>query len=158
MAGKEIGRTGIRPEWIDYNGHLRDAYYAVILSDVTDGFMDAIGIDAAYRAATHNTLYTLELHLHYLLEVKETDEVRTDMRVIAHDKKRIHASFEMFVARHATPVCTAEAMLLHVHQGETVGSAPFPPEVMAKLAEWQQISDALPATEPGSRAMGLRSR
>lgn len=158
MAGKEIGRTGIRPEWIDYNGHLRDAYYAVILSDMTDGFMDAIGIDAAYRAATHNTLYTLEMHLHYLLEVKEVDEVRTDMRVIAHDKKRIHASFEMFVARHATPVCTAEAMLLHVHQGETVGSTPFPPEVLAKLAEWQRASDALPKTEPGSRAMGLRSR
>lgn len=158
MAGKEISRTSIQKDWIDYNGHLRDAYYAVILSDVTDAFMDQIGLDAAYRGATHCTLYTLEMHLHYLLEVKQTDVVRTDLRVIAHDKKRIHASLEMFVDRHPTPVCTCETMLLHVHQGETVATAPFPPEVMARLAEWQSLSDVLAPTEPGSRAMGLRSR
>ena len=158
MAGKEIGRTGIEPDWIDYNGHLRDAYYVVILSDMTDRFMDQIGVDAAYREATKCTLYTLELHLNYLLEVKQSDELRTDIRLIAHDKKRIHASFEMYVARHATPVLTAECMLLHVHQGETVGSAPFPAEVLANLAAWQLASDGLPPTEPGSRQIGLRSR
>jgi len=158
MAGREIGRTAIRPEWIDYNGHLRDAYYAVILSDVTDSFMDEIGIDAPYRESTHCTLYTLEMHLHYLLEVKQTDELVTQIRLISHDRKRIHASLEMYVARHATPVCTAEVMLLHVHQGATVASAPFPEQVMARLEEWQQASAALAPTEPGSRAMGLRSR
>jgi len=26
VAGVAIYRTGIEPEWIDYNGHLRDAY------------------------------------------------------------------------------------------------------------------------------------
>ena len=158
MAGREIGRTLVKPEWIDYNGHLRDAYYAVILSDVTDSFMDRIGIDAAYRDRTHCTLYTLEMHLHYLLEVKQTDELVTQIRLISHDKKRIHASLEMYVARHPTPVCTAEVMLLHVHQGETVGSAPFPPPVMATLEEWQTHSATLTPTEPGSRAMGLRGR
>ncbi len=158
MAGREIGRTSIKPDWIDYNGHLRDAYYAVILSDVTDAFMDRIGIDAPYRERTHCTLYTLEMHLHYLLEVKQSEEVVTKIRLISHDKKRIHASLEMYVARHEKPVCTAEVMLLHVHQGETVGSAPFPDAVMARLAEWQEASAALEPTEPGSRVMGLRSR
>jgi acyl-CoA thioester hydrolase len=158
MAGKEIGRTGIRPDWIDYNGHLRDAYYVVILSDMTDRFMDQIGVDASYRERTKCTLYTLEMHLHYLLEVKESDELRTDIRLIAHDQKRIHASLEMYVPRHATPVLTAECMLLHVHQGETVGSAPFPPEVMAHLSTWQQASDAMAPTEPASRPIGLRKR
>ena len=158
MAGREIGRTAIAPEWIDYNGHLRDAYYAVILSDVTVSFMDQIGLDSAYREKTHCTLYTLEMHLHYLLEVKQSDEVSVQLRLIAHDKKRIHASFEMYVPRHTSPVCTAEAMLLHVHQGETVGSAPFPSEVMQVLANWQEESDAMAPTEPPSRAMGLKSR
>ncbi len=158
MAGKEIGRTGIRPDWIDYNGHLRDAYYVVILSDMTDRFMDQIGVDAAYRESTRCTLYTLEMHLNYLLEVKESDELRTDIRLVAHDSKRIHASFEMYVPRHATPVLTAECMLLHVHQGETVGSAPFPASVLAELAAWQALSDGLAPTEPGSRQIALRRR
>ena len=54
----------IEPDWIDYNGHLRDAYYVVVLSDATDALMDHLGLDAAYRARTRCTLYTLEMHLH----------------------------------------------------------------------------------------------
>ncbi|MBT2341238.1 MULTISPECIES: thioesterase family protein, partial [Pseudomonas] len=29
-------QTHIRPEWVDYNGHLRDAYYLLIFSYATD--------------------------------------------------------------------------------------------------------------------------
>ena len=64
------------PEWIDYNGHLRDAYYVLVLSYAVDDVMDHLGLDAAYRERTHCTLYTLELHMHYLHEVKSTDELR----------------------------------------------------------------------------------
>ena len=55
MAGREWADCD-PPEWIDYNGHLRDAYYAVILSDVTDAFMDRIGLDARIG---HDALHTL---------------------------------------------------------------------------------------------------
>ena len=98
------------------------------------------------------------MHLHYLLEVKQSDEVVVHMRLISHDKKRIHASFEMYVARHSTPVCTAEAVLLRVQQGDTVRSAPFPAEVMAALAKWQDEAAGFAPTEPASRAMGLQRR
>lgn len=156
MAGRHIADTAVKPEWIDYNGHLRDAYYAVILSEATDTFMDLVGIDAPYRERTKCTLYTLEMHLHYLLEVKQSDALSVRMRLIGHDRKRIHASFEMFVPRYETPVCTAEVMMLHVHQGETVGSAAFPESVAAELARWQTESDGLAPTAPASRAIALR--
>jgi acyl-CoA thioester hydrolase len=52
MAGTTIYRTAVLPEWIDYNGHLRDAYYALALSLATDALMDRIGLDAGYRART----------------------------------------------------------------------------------------------------------
>ena len=42
----------VLPAWVDYNGHLNDAYYLVIFSFATDRFMDRIGLDAAGRAAT----------------------------------------------------------------------------------------------------------
>jgi len=50
-------------EWIDYNGHLRDAYYVLIVSQATDALMDRIGLDEAYRRRTQCTLYTVELHI-----------------------------------------------------------------------------------------------
>ena len=66
-------RATLEPAWIDYNGHLRDAYYGLIVSYAIDDVMDHLGLDAAYRAGTQCTLYTLEMHIHYLHEVKESD-------------------------------------------------------------------------------------
>jgi acyl-CoA thioester hydrolase len=30
----------VLPEWTDYNGHLRDAYYLLVFSMATDALMD----------------------------------------------------------------------------------------------------------------------
>jgi len=45
VAGIPVYATAVLPEWIDYNGHLRDAYYALIVSLATDALMDRIGLD-----------------------------------------------------------------------------------------------------------------
>ncbi|NQD80797.1 thioesterase, partial [Pseudomonas sp. CrR14] len=42
-------RTLVQADWVDYNGHLRDAYYLLICSFATDGLMDLIGLDEAGR-------------------------------------------------------------------------------------------------------------
>ncbi|MBV9724825.1 MAG: thioesterase family protein, partial [Gammaproteobacteria bacterium] len=56
MAGIPIYATAIQPEWIDYNGHVRDAYYALIVSVAIDALMDRIGLDEGYRAGTGCTI------------------------------------------------------------------------------------------------------
>ncbi|MCV2869292.1 hypothetical protein OEW28_11720 [Defluviimonas sp. WL0002] len=50
-------RTSVRPEWIDYNGHMQDAYYGLVFSHAVDAFQDEVGFDAAYRKATGCTTY-----------------------------------------------------------------------------------------------------
>ena len=49
LRQEAIYRTPIAPEWIDYNGHVRDAYYGLMASLAVDALMDQIGIDAHYR-------------------------------------------------------------------------------------------------------------
>jgi acyl-CoA thioester hydrolase len=163
MSGVNIYRTEVAPEWIDYNGHLRDAYYSLIVSLATDALMDRVGLDEAYRARTHCTLYTLEMHMHFLHEVKKTDVVDVSVRILGTDRKRIHAALDMRCARYPDPVATAELMLLHVHQGDEVKAQGFPPEVIEGLARVAEEGAAKgpPAEEPtipGSRRMELRSR
>ncbi len=75
MTELPVYRADIEPAWIDYNGHLRDAYYGLIASYAIDDVMDHLGLDAAYRERTQCTLYTLELHMHYLHEVKSSDDL-----------------------------------------------------------------------------------
>ena len=157
MAGIPIYETTILPEWIDYNGHLRDAYYGLIVSLATDAFMDRVGLDGAYRARTGCTLYTLEMHLHYLHEVHRSDTVMVSVRIEGADHKRIHATFEMRRSGDPALAASAEVMLLHVQQSsDKVAATPFPPPVSAALAELQASSATLPAEGPVSRRMGLR--
>ena len=156
MAGIPIHESAVLPEWIDYNGHLRDAYYGLIFSESIDSLMDRVGLDATYRARTGGTLYTLEMHLHFLREVKLGETVRVALRILAADVKRIHAALELRRAGDSAVAAAAEVMLLHVCQRDgAVRTAPFPPEVSAAIGALQQESAALSADAPASRRMEL---
>jgi acyl-CoA thioester hydrolase len=154
VAGISIYETPILPEWIDYNGHVRDAYYGVIASSACDALMDRVGLDAAYRARTHCTLYTLEMHVHFLNEVKATERVAVAVSILGADAKRLHAGFTLTTAPAAPVAATVEMMLLHVHQGAKPGAAAFPSEVAGRIAI---LAAAAPAADfgPGSRALAL---
>jgi acyl-CoA thioester hydrolase len=151
-------RAKLLAEWIDYNGHLRDAYYGLILSYAIDDFMDYLGLDAAYRERTHCTLYTLELHIHYLHEVKSSDEVEVACSVLGADRKRIHVGCRFTRGGSGDTVATADLMLLHVHQAEKPSSAPFPPDVERKLEALTLSAAASAALGPASRKIELTRR
>jgi acyl-CoA thioester hydrolase len=157
MSGVNIYRTEVAPEWIDYNGHLRDAYYSLIVSLATDALMDRVGLDEAYRARTRCTLYTLEMHMHFLREVKKTDVVDVSVRILGTDRKRLHAALDMRCGRYPDPVATAEIMLLHVHQGDEPKAQAFPPEVieaLARVAEEEAAGAAAVAAGAADTAAG----
>ena len=155
MAGIPIYRTPVAPEWIDYNGHLRDAYYGLIVSHAADALMDRLGMDGTYRAATRCTLYTLEMHLNFLKEVKQDRTIVAAVRVLGADRKRLHAAFELWCEGDAEPAAGAELMLLHVQQGATVRSHPFADQVAAAIGQLLESSRALRAEVPASRSISL---
>jgi acyl-CoA thioester hydrolase len=157
-VSEPIYRTALAPEWIDYNGHLRDAYYGLIVSYACDALMDRLHMDAAYRERTRNTLYTVEMHVHYLREIKKSDIVLVNVRVLGADKKRLHAAFDIVREGDTDIAASAELMLLHVHQGETVTTAPFPPEVANAIAALVAATAAAPEVSLGSRRMELPRR
>lgn len=158
MAAVPIYRAPVQPAWIDYNGHLRDAYYVVVLSDAIDALMERVGIGAAYRERTRNTLYSLEMHMHWLEEVKASDTLEIEAVVLGADQKRLHIGCDVRVARHPKPVATAEFMLLHVHQGAAPGAAPFPPEIQAGIERLRAEADGSDWAGPRSRELALKRR
>jgi len=151
-------RAGLEPGWIDYNGHLRDGYYVVALSLAVDEVMDHLGIDAPYRERTRCTLYTLELHIHYLHEIKASDELSVVTSVLDYDKKRIHAACDFACPRITGYAACAELMLMHVHQGEKPAGAPFPPDTERRLASLKRDPGEAQARQYPSRKIELRRR
>jgi acyl-CoA thioester hydrolase len=153
-----IYRATIEPGWIDFNKHLRDAYYGLVASYAMDDVMDHLGLDAAYRELTHCTLYTLEMHFHFLHEVKSTDDLGVVSLILDFDRKRIHMGCRFTCSRVSEPVATADVMLLHVHQGDKPGVAPLPGAVLARLEALKVSSADRDAFGPSSRKIELKRR
>jgi acyl-CoA thioester hydrolase len=150
-----VFQSRLDPSWIDYNGHLRDAYYTLIASACIDALMDDIGIDAAYRLESHCTLYTLEMHVRYLREVKGDATLYSHQYLVDCDTKRMRVLLAQRTAGSPDAAAVVDLMLLHVQQGATVSSAPFPEAIQARLAAWRslRVPEALIAL--GSRPMLL---
>ena len=126
-------RERVRPEWIDYNGHMNVAYYVLVFDHGTDVLFDLLDIGAGYRARTNCSLFAMENHVSYLTEVREGDELRVTTQFLGHDDKRIHFFHRMFHARDGYLAATSELLGLHVDLARRRACA-FPPEVHDRLA------------------------
>ena len=151
-------RCQIDPGWIDYNRHLRDGYYGVIASAAIDALMDDLGLDADYRSRTACTLYTLEMHLRYLREIKGDARVVVRSFALESDAKRLRLLIDMRTEGSDAPAAVVDTMLMHVHQGATVRSEPFPAEVRARIEAWSTHAVDADLVALGSRALTLGRR
>lgn len=153
-APLRLHREVVQPGWVDYNNHLNDAYYLVILSHATDALMDHIGLDAAGRERTKCSLFTAELHLNYLNEVKGGTEVRVDTQILGHDAKRLHIFHTLHVGGEFEAAATNEQMLLHMDMtGPKV--APFLPETLKIIEAIAKEHATLPRPVNAGRSIAL---
>ncbi|MDR7300141.1 thioesterase family protein [Haloactinomyces albus] len=125
-------RSRVRPEWIDYNGHLSEAYYVLVFGFATDALMDRIGLDADYRERTGCSLHTVEAHVRYLREVGPGAELTVISRIVGGSAKKARICHEM--AADGVAVATEEILALHV-DGEQGRTVPFPDTVADRIGE-----------------------
>src|SRR2546430_10240368 len=77
-------RDRVRPEWIDYNGHMNMGYYLVVFDFATDEFLDWVGLDEPHRRQHRVTTFCLEAHVTYHREVRSGDPLRFTTRSEEH--------------------------------------------------------------------------
>lgn len=65
-----IHRETVRPDWIDYNGHMNVAFYVMAFDHATDGLFDVLGIGAAYCQRENRSVFAVEQHIAYKRELK----------------------------------------------------------------------------------------
>lgn len=147
-------RTPIGQAWVDYNGHLRDAYYLLIFSFATDALMDLIGLDSDSREQSGHSLYTLECHLNFLHEIKLGTEVWVQTQIIAFDRKRLHLYHSLHREGIDEALSASEQMLLHVALAGP-RSAPFAEPSLQRLEAFMARQHDMPSPTFVGRVMGL---
>jgi acyl-CoA thioester hydrolase len=148
--------TSVDPAWIDYNGHMNDAYYALVFSRTGDKLLEAIGLETQGRDRLSRTIYTTALTIHYHHEVRAGEELAADARVLEHDAKRLRIWFEMRNAE-GTVVATSEQVYLCVDQsGEKPCAAAFLPGQQAAIAALAAATADLPWPKAAGRGISLK--
>jgi acyl-CoA thioesterase FadM len=123
----------VPPAWCDYNEHFSDGYYLVAFSTAAETALDAVGLGARYRARGHHSAYTVESQVRYLREGKAGDALTIRHAVQAFDAKRFWLRQEM----HRGDTLLATCTFVYLHVDTTVPrAAPFPPEVLERLAAY----------------------
>ncbi len=145
--------TAIQPDWIDYNGHMRDAYFGLVFSLAVDAMQDEVGFDEAYRKRTGCTIYLLEDHKYFLREVKLNERVRVESFVVNCDAKRFHLHMRMYAGGELASV--GEFMELHVSQTPTPRAAPMPDAILVTLQAAKLSNAEVAALSHRPRPMGF---
>ena len=155
-APLKLHKDLIAPEWIDYNGHMNVSYYVLLFDRATDDFFDFMGMTAEYRAAGNVSAFTAEMHVNYVREVKEGDEVYVTTQLLGYDEKRFHYFHQMYHAEQGYLAATSELLCLFVDMNQRrVTQMPTP--ILDRLAEIKQSHDELPLPEQVGSVMRVKS-
>ncbi len=154
-APLSIHAETVRPEWIDYNGHMNVAYYALIFDHATDALLDLLDLGEAYMERDNLSLFAVDSRVVFLRELDEGTCVRCTTQLLDFDEKRLHVCHEMRHAEEGWTAAFCEWVLVHVDLGAR-RTAPIPEPALDRLARLKARHEGLPRPAVLGRAIGLR--
>jgi len=145
-------RTKVPEEWIDYNGHLNDAGYAIVLSEANEVLLAHLGLSEAYRVDTGRAMYTVESHIRYLAEARRGDVIEAASLLVSADAKRMRMH-TLLRRGDGVPIATGEYFYLHVDQAAG-GVTAMPPDRWAAVGALLSAHASLERPEHLGRGIG----
>ncbi len=157
-APLDIYATTVASDWIDYNGHMNDAAYALVFSRSIDALMDRIGLDASARRRTGQSLFTLQMMLHYFQEAREGDALAVTCHLIEHDDKRMRVWLELIDGK-GQRLAASEQLLVSVALSEGGGRAtPWTFETQSALDAVQKLHASIPHPSEAGAGVAMKRK
>ena len=107
----------VNPAWIDYNGHMNDSAYLVFATLGNEKFIESLGMGQSYLEATGKTLYTVEMHLKYLAEVKHDDRLTSKITIASNTSKSMNVKNDIYI-NYEKLAAESEITYLHYDQSQ----------------------------------------
>jgi acyl-CoA thioester hydrolase len=147
VSGPIVWTEPVLDEWIDYNGHLSEPYYVLVMGHATDAVMDHVGLGPAYRETTGSSLFTVEAHVRYLDQVGPGVDLEVRSSVIGSTSKLLWIWHELYAG--GTLRATEEILGVHV---TGPSSSVFPDQVRSRIE-----ASVVPPGPDASRAIRVAS-
>ena len=158
--GLPLIRERVRPEWIDYNGHMNVAWYVAAFDAAGEAFLEQVGLGPSYRRDADASVFSVESHVTYQRELHDGDLLEFRTKLIGFDAKRVHYIQTMYRVADGALSATAEWIILHVDM-KSRRTAPIPETIQTRLRDLQSRQRDLPVPPEAGRAIqatGVRSQ
>lgn len=143
--------------WMDYNGHLKMAYYNLVFDQAAEEALTLLGLGPEYADRRGCSFFTAETHACYLREITPECPVRVTVRLLDYDEKRIHLYQTLHHASEGWVSATCEQMAVHVDLFSR-HVVPFPDDVLQRIALMRATHAALPRPDGLGRRVCMGAR
>ena len=148
--------TEVKPEWIDYNGHMNMGYYLVAFDYIaTDQFYDSMNIGVAHKQALGRTTFSLSANIDFIREVMDGDKLRMTSQLVDYDHKRLQYIPCMYRREEGYLAATNECLGMYIDL-EPRRSTSFNDEQMARFQQELERGQQFPIPEEFGRKLGIR--
>ena len=146
----------VRPEWIDYNGHMNMGHYLVAFDLVaTDGFFDYLGIGVEHKRTVGKSTFSLASNIDFLQEVMEGDALRFTTQLVDFDHKRLHFFHRLYHADQGYLAATNENLGMYIDM-QNRRSTTFSDAQMARFQQELELGRQHGVAEGIGRKLGIR--
>lgn len=157
MTGELFTSTAVvRPEWIDYNGHMNMGFYLVAFDQVaTDCYYDYLGIGIEHKQSVGKSTFSLAANIDFVGELMEGAPMRFTTQLIDYDHKRLHFYHCLYHGDEGFLSATNENLGMYIDMS-TRRSTTFSDEQMARFQQELELGQALGVPDGVGRKLGIR--
>ncbi len=104
----------VKPEWLDYNGHMNLAYYVLAFDYATEAFYEQLGLGEKYIKIENQSMFTIEIDVVYRQELLLGEKFYIRTWLQNYNEKLLHYLHQMYHSNNDELVATNECMAVNV--------------------------------------------
>jgi acyl-CoA thioester hydrolase len=145
----------VQPEWIDYNGHMSEAFYVLAFGYATDEFYEQLGLGNDFRNQNQCSIYTVEAHINYLAEVSLNEPFEITTQLLEAGTKKLRFCHSMVHSQTQQPLSFTELLVLFVDT-QTGKTQPFPEKINTNITLMLEQHKHMDTPDLTQRTVGQR--
>jgi acyl-CoA thioester hydrolase len=149
--------TALKPEWIDFNGHLNMAYYMVLFDHALDHYFEKFGMGPLYITQRNLSTFAVEAKITYLKELLLGDEVQANLQVLDVSDKAIHYGSELYRVKDGALIAVLEGLTLHMDMNVR-RPTPFPADILSQIHGVMKDQVGIPIPDRYGKGIAIRRK
>lgn len=147
----------VRPEWIDYNGHLNIAFYLKLFDLGFDAAYERFGFAPDVMRDLNASGFAAELHLTFQRELMVGDMVHVTSQLLDFDAKRVRMFQMLYHSASGELSATCEWMSLYIDMTKRRVTE-MPALLQQRLARVKAAHALLPVPLEAGRGITMQNR